>query len=131
MFRFTLVIAGLFIVVYGIVLQASMADVRTPRTIERTVTGGDPDRGERLFRSHGCVACHAIDGVQGADGRVGPYLGYFARQSYIAGTLPNREENLIRWIMNSQAVEPGTAMPNLDVSAVDARDIAAFLYAVE
>jgi cytochrome c1 len=33
-----------------------------------------------------------------------------------------------RWIRDPQHVAPGTAMPDLDVGARDARDIAAFLY---
>ena len=131
MFRFTLSIAGLFILGYMVVLWFSAAQVRVPVAVEKTVAGGDAAHGEELFRVHGCNACHAIDGIRGADGKVGPYLGYFAEQSYIAGALPNQPDNLIAWIMNQQAIEPGTAMPNLDVSSSDARDIAAFLYALE
>jgi cytochrome c len=59
---------------------------------------------------------------------VGPPLTTFARRAYIAGQLPNQPENLIRWIQDPQAVEPGTAMPNLRVSPVVARDMAAYLY---
>lgn len=128
MFRFTLAVAGLFIVAYMVVLGVSMVQVRVPIAEAKTVPGGDPAHGEELFRAHGCNACHAIDGVRGADGKVGPYLGYFAEQSYIAGALPNQPDNLIAWIMNPQSIEPGTAMPNLDVSSSDARDLAAFLY---
>lgn len=130
MFRFTMAIAGVLIVAYLVVVGVSIDAVRVPVSVERTVAGGDVARGEELFRSHGCNACHAIDGVRGADGKVGPYLGYFAEQSYIAGSLPNQLENLIAWIMNPQSIEPGTAMPNLDVPSDEARDIAAFLYAL-
>ena len=37
-------------------------------------------------------------------------------------------ENMIRWLIDPQAVEPGTAMPNLGMSEADARHIAAYLY---
>ena len=131
MFRFTLVIAGVFIVAYLVLIGFSIVQVQVPIAVEHSVAGGDPDQGEELFRTYGCNACHAIEGVLGADGKVGPYLGYFAEQSYIAGALPNQPDNLIAWIMNPQAIEPGTAMPNLGVTSQDARDIAAFLYAVE
>ena len=52
----------------------------------------------------------------------------FARRAYIAGQLPNDPENLVRWIQDPQGVEPGTAMPNLGVTAAVARDMAAYLY---
>jgi cytochrome c1 len=35
---------------------------------------------------------------------------------------------LIRWIETPQAIEPGTAMPNLGVTEQRARDMAAYLY---
>jgi hypothetical protein len=35
---------------------------------------------------------------------------------------------LIQWIQDPQAVEPGTAMPNLGVDEAIARDTAAYLY---
>jgi cytochrome c len=40
----------------------------------------------------------------------------------------NSAENLIRWIVNPQAINPGTAMPNLGVSEPHARDMAAYLF---
>ena len=36
-------------------------------------------------------------------------------QMYIAGTLQNTPENLMRWIQDPQQVRPRTAMPNLGV----------------
>jgi cytochrome c1 len=33
----------------------------------------------------------------------------------------------VQWLREPQAVHPGTAMPDLDVSERDARDIAAYL----
>jgi cytochrome c1 len=35
---------------------------------------------------------------------------------------------LILWLQNPQAVEPGTVMPNLGLTEIEARDIAAYLY---
>jgi cytochrome c1 len=46
----------------------------------------------------------------------------------VAGKLPNTPDQLVRWIQQPQAVEPGTAMPDLGVSLAEARDIAAYLY---
>jgi cytochrome c1 len=88
---------------------------------------GDPDRGARLISHYGCGSCHVVPGVNDADGLVGPPLTDFGRRSYIAGELPNNATNLQRWIRDPRAVEPGTAMPDLGVTSVDARDIAAYL----
>jgi cytochrome c1 len=59
---------------------------------------------------------------------VGPPLNDWSERGYIAGELPNNAENLIRWIMDPQGVEPGTDMPNLGVTEEQARDIAAYLF---
>ncbi len=97
----------------------------------RARMGGDPDRGERVIRDKGCGACHSIPGVRGAYGRVAPPLDYFSRRSFIAGMLPNNEENLVRWILDPRAVNPKTAMPALGLDVQDARDVAAYLYTLE
>jgi cytochrome c len=99
-----------------------------PAVNQIAVLGGDPDRGAEFIEAYGCDACHTIPGVGGADAVVGPPLTKWALRSYIAGSLPNRPENLVRWIMNPHEIEPGTAMPNLGVSEAEARDIAAYLY---
>ncbi|MEZ4570014.1 MAG: c-type cytochrome [Thermomicrobiales bacterium] len=78
-----------------------------------------------------CTGCHTIPGIDGADGTIGPPLNFWSKRSFIAGNLPNEPDNLIAWIMNPQAIEPGTAMPNLDVTEAQARDIAAYLYTLE
>jgi cytochrome c2 len=88
---------------------------------------GDPDRGAALTRSYGCVACHQIPGVLGAQGRVGPPLTQMARRTTIAGVLPNTPSNMIRWLRNPQTIVPGNAMPNMELTDHDARDIAAYL----
>lgn len=92
------------------------------------LAGGDPERGAAVIREAGCGACHTIPGVDGAGGLVGPPLTSWSRRSYIAGALPNSPENLVRWIADPPSVEPGTAMPDLDLSREEARDVAAYLY---
>lgn len=92
------------------------------------MSAGDPQRGADLIVKYGCGTCHEIPGVDGADGLVGPPLSQIARRSYIAGELANSEDNMHRWIRDPQAVEPGTAMPDLGVTAQDAADITAYLY---
>ena len=93
--------------------------------------GGDPDRGWQALQDYGCHACHLIPGVPGANSLVGPPLTGWAERRYIAGALPNTPEYLIQWVRYPQAIEPGTAMPNMDVTEQDARDISAYLYTLE
>lgn len=90
--------------------------------------GGDASHGRALIRSYGCGACHSVPGVRGARATVGPNLQGFASRAYVGGVLPNTPENLMRWLQDPQAVDEKTAMPDLDVSVRDARDIAAYLY---
>jgi cytochrome c1 len=92
---------------------------------------GSPDLGEQAIRKYGCGSCHTIPGVKGADALVGPPLEHFRHRSFIAGQLANNEANLRRWITDPQGVEPGTAMPNLHVTAEDARNIAAYLESLD
>lgn len=89
---------------------------------------GDPARGAAALRQYGCGVCHRIPGIAGADGNVGPPLAGLARRVYLAGVLPNTPANLIHWIRAPREIAPLTAMPDMQVTAVDARDIAAYLY---
>lgn len=92
------------------------------------LTGGDPRPGEAKFIAYGCGSCHQVENVRKATGMVGPPLDGIALRAVIAGKLSNSPDNLERWIRDPQAVSPGTAMPDLNVGARDARDISAFLY---
>lgn len=90
--------------------------------------GGNPQQGKKLIVGYGCGSCHTIPGIYTARGVVGPPLMFFSRRTMIAGELPNSPENLVRWIRDPKAVEPGTAMPDMGLSDQQARDIAAYLY---
>ena len=74
-----------------------------------------------------CNACHSIPGVTGSQVRVGPPLAGMGRRTRIAGTLDYTPEGMVRWLRETQAVKPGTAMPQMGVTEQDARDIAAYL----
>lgn len=95
------------------------------------LTGGNPDRGRKLIPRYGCQSCHTIPGVPGAEAKVGPPLAGLAGRAYVGGVLPNTPQNLMRWIQNAPAVDPLTAMPNVGVTQMDARDIAAYLYTLQ
>ena len=103
------------------------------RTKDRAeqLTGGNVDRGRDAISRYNCGACHAIEGVPGAQGAVGPSLDGFAQRAEIAGKLSNRPDNLIRWVREPQQVVPGNGMPDLGVTDRDARDIAAYLYTLK
>ena len=94
------------------------------------VPGGDPEKAPQAIRAYGCGTCHTIPGVAGANGSVGPRLDRMGSQSFLAGQLPNTPDNLINWIQHPQELRPGVDMPDMGVSAADARNIAAYLYSV-
>lgn len=95
---------------------------------DRMVEGGDAERGRTAIAAYGCGSCHAIPGIRGADGMVGPSLEHWAERRIIAGEVPNDPARLITWITVPQSIEPGTAMPNMGVTDGQARDIATYLY---
>lgn len=93
--------------------------------------GGNPRLGKMLLAQYQCGSCHLIPDVEAARGRAAPSLEEFARRSYIAGRWPNDQATLVRWITAPRSMDPGTLMPEMGVSADDARHIAAYLYTLE
>lgn len=85
--------------------------------------------GMALIKRAGCGACHVIPGIFWPRGESGPSLVGFAEQGLIAGRLPNRPDVLAAYVRNAPATLPGTTMPAMPLSAQDARDVAAYLYA--
>ena len=104
-------------------LVQGCADGPAPRAAR-----GDAAAGRVAIRQHQCGACHIIPGIAGARGEVGPPLVDYRKRVYIAGQFPQDAERLARWIQDAPAFDAGTAMPRLDVSDVEARDIVAYLY---
>lgn len=91
----------------------------------------DIGRGQRLLTQYQCGSCHAIPGIAAARGTRGPNLEAFGKRSYIAGRIPNRPDALARWIVAPAALVPDTAMPSMGVSGHEARDMAAYLGALQ
>lgn len=87
----------------------------------------DIERGRVALHQHACNACHQVPGVTGGDVHVGPGLEGIGSRQLIAGVLANTPENMARWIMHTQEVKPGTAMPQLGVGEREAREMAAYL----
>jgi putative membrane protein len=97
-------------------------------TARQLTQGGDPRRGAAAIEFYGCGGCHSVPGVPNATGLVGPPLDAIADRSFLAGQLPNQPDNMMKWIRDPQQASPGSAMPDVNVSDRDARDIAAYLY---
>lgn len=94
------------------------------------VSGGDPTRGKEVIIRSGCGACHDIPGIPAARGRIGPPLATIGQRALIGGMLGNSPENLVQWIGNPRAINPGTAMPALGLTMQQARDAAAYLFSI-
>ncbi|TIN48647.1 MAG: c-type cytochrome [Mesorhizobium sp.] len=106
---------------------------RTDRIIREAnnATGGIATRAIPIMMANGCAGCHTITGVPGAHGLVGPRLdATMATKVYVGGVLSNNPENLIRWIRAAREINPHTAMPSTGISEQEARDVAAYLYAL-
>lgn len=119
---------GRFAGVAVLMVLAGCASERE-RDAER-LTGGRVALGRAALRRHGCVTCHTIPGVRGADALVGPPLTRMGARVFVAGELPNTPANLGRWIQDPRSVSPTTAMPDTGVTAADARDIVAYLFSL-
>lgn len=94
-----------------------------------TVQPGDAQRGHDFFMSGPCVACHTIDGTV-AQGKVAPRpLTNFATYPTIAQVegFANNVDDVKKWLKDPQAQKPGTAMPNLSLTAQQIEDLAAYL----
>lgn len=114
-----------------ILLVTSLAMAGCDTRTESVAGPGNPDAGERLILSYGCDSCHRIPGIPGADGEVGPPLENIRERAYLAGIVPNSFDNMVLWLVETQRIAPGSAMPNLGLSASEAEDIAAYLYQLD
>lgn len=79
-------------------------------------------RGQHLFLSRGCSACHAIRGTR-ADGVVGPDLTHVGSRATIAASLlPNNVEQFHYWLVATSEIKPGAEMPQFDMLEPDEAD---------
>lgn len=123
--------AKLYKAAAGCALLVMMTACNPPSAYEPDVNDGDLARGRAAIIQYECGVCHVIPGIPFARGQVGPPLGKFRRHAYIAGEFPNTPEVLIAWLQNPPQLVPATAMPDVGVTAEEARDMAAFLYTLE
>jgi cytochrome c len=111
-------------------LSACTSESTRNREMARLTGGGDVRAGAVAIRHYGCQGCHVIPGIPGANGVVGPPLVGLKTRVYIAGSLPNTTNNLMQWIQKPQELRPHTAMPDMNVTDRESRDITAYLYKV-
>ena len=85
------------------------------------------ERGRAVFLSGPCVLCHRIVGT-GAFASAGPDLTHVgSRLTLAAGTLPNVTGHMAGWIVDSQSIKPGNAMPPNVLAPTDLDALLAYL----
>jgi len=83
--------------------------------------------GRQTFLTTACSDCHTLRGTA-ARGVIGPDLTHLMSRSTLAAlTIPNRRDELERWILDPQHVKPGNRMPGLKLGAAETRDLVDFL----
>ncbi|MHB8301287.1 MAG: cytochrome c oxidase subunit II [Acidobacteriaceae bacterium] len=84
-------------------------------------------QGRAVFEQSACINCHTIKGTN-AHGKFGPDLTHLmSRDTIAAGTLPNTQVNLEKWIKDPNAYKPGCLMPAMNLSDHDVDQIASYL----
>jgi cytochrome c oxidase subunit 2 len=85
------------------------------------------ERGLALFLDAGCARCHTVRGT-GAEGALGPDLTHLASRATLgAGTVANERATLAAWIVQPQALKPGSTMPASRLPPEDVRALVAYL----
>jgi cytochrome c oxidase subunit 2 len=84
-------------------------------------------RGMQVVTQGQCAMCHVVRGTPAA-GRPGPDLTHIAsRRSIAAGVLPMSRGNLQGWIVDPQALKPGSMMPAVSLDPKDADAVSYYL----
>lgn len=110
--------------------EAWVAQQRSPAAA--APPGTEVAEGEELFRAVGCVACHTVAGLEGAEGIIGPNLSHFGGRSTFAGsTFEINVENLTRWLRNPPAMKPGSRMPSYNLTDEQIEALIAYLLSLE
>lgn len=91
-------------------------------------------QGQQLFTAKGCAGCHAIAGTN-AQGRLGPDLTHFASRTTIASVVDQTDQNLGRWVFNSELIKPGNTMwqtmKDVPLSSNEVNALVAYLNTLE
>jgi cytochrome c oxidase subunit II len=88
---------------------------------------GAVSQGQQIFETTACINCHTVAGTP-ANGRFGPDLTHLmSRDTIAAGAADNTPDNLRRWILNPDAIKPGSLMPAMQLSDQDLVALTAYL----
>jgi len=71
----------------------------------------DEQAGFKEIDSGSCAACHSLDPGEIQTDKVGPNLAHlFSRTTFAGGTFDLNEDNLRKWLHDTQAMKPGNDM---------------------
>jgi cytochrome c oxidase subunit 2 len=74
-----------------------------------------------------CSGCHAVQGTR-ANGALGPDLTHLmSRETIAAGMLANTPAGLKQWIGHTQAIKPGSEMPDVGLDTGELEAVVAYL----
>jgi cytochrome c oxidase subunit 2 len=95
--------------------------------------GSTAATGLDTFMSVGCIACHAVRGVEGAEADAGPNLTHFGSRDCFAGCILDNQspEDIARWLRDPAAVKEGAKMPNYQLSDEAIDDLVAYLMSLQ
>jgi cytochrome c oxidase subunit 2 len=94
-----------------IVMEPGEFDTWIDRRAKPSIGLGDMENASALFLQQGCGGCHRVDGLK-AQGLSGPDLSHVGSRLTIgAGLLENDIESLVRFIVHSASLKPGSRMP--------------------
>lgn len=102
------------------------------RTARPPAAVAQNEAGSKLFVRLGCPVCHALGAGESSLHKIGPDLTHFASRSIIAGgVLTNTSNHVTRWLIDPQAVKPGTRMPHYPLTAKELYDLTNYLEALQ
>jgi len=95
---------------------------RQPVSVSATAS-----QGQRIFETTACINCHTVAGTS-ANGRFGPDLTHLmSRDTIAAGAASNTAENLRLWLLNPNAIKPGSLMPAMELNDQELDALTAYL----
>ena len=94
--------------------------------------GSEAAAGLEVFQTGGCIACHTIEGVEGATQTVGPTLTHFgSRRTLAGGILENTPDNVARWLNRPGDVKTGAKMRDYGLTDEQIEDLVTYLRSLE
>ena len=117
----------------------AMAAFLVPEAEQERPELGDATKGRAVLEGKGCMSCHRFSGappVAATPFKAELTPDVYARAQQLAPDLRFsrdrlRHADLVAWIQDPKATKASTLMPNLSVTAEEARDAAAFILQAE